>query len=236
MGASHIAAIYANWCHLPDRPFRLLCYMALVVPDKHKHPKFFGGREAMCEALGMEADDRNANRMVSRAAAELEKAGAIRRLPNTGFRGRRQEYEIHLVRMTTESPNPSAECVTPQSPNPERKGDSTVLERVTPESEKGDSRVRKGGLQSHPKEYRGETRSDVEEEDSPTKVSPDRAREGQRQPLSPRDVDHILRAADANGIDVATPIREAPAHCDTRAKRRAWVAAQLLDRTEAQPA
>ena len=57
MGAAHVSAVYAQWSHLPDRPFRLLAYMALIAKDATPEPAYWGGRDGLCIALGLPASD-----------------------------------------------------------------------------------------------------------------------------------------------------------------------------------
>jgi hypothetical protein len=52
MGAGSVALVYARWAHLPDRPFRLLVYMALVTLDDDDPPRYWAGRELLAAALG----------------------------------------------------------------------------------------------------------------------------------------------------------------------------------------
>jgi hypothetical protein len=129
MGAQLVALTYAHWKHLPDRPFRLLTYMALVTKDTNAAPTFYGGRTAMAEALGLPDTDASSKRMVSRAIAVLVDAGAVKRV-YMGHAGKRSEYLLTLSRF----PKKDDSTVTQQ-------GDSAVTVRVTPESGKGDSAV-----------------------------------------------------------------------------------------------
>lgn len=52
MGAGNVALVYTRWLHLPDRPFRLLAYMALVTLDDDDPPRYWAGREPLAAALG----------------------------------------------------------------------------------------------------------------------------------------------------------------------------------------
>ena len=52
MGSHNVQLCYGRWGHLPDRPFRLLAFMALISMDEDDPPLFWQGREAMCIALG----------------------------------------------------------------------------------------------------------------------------------------------------------------------------------------
>lgn len=170
MGARLAVNCYATWSTLPDRPFRLLVHMALTARDDDEKPRYFGGRHAMTLALGLNPDDATHRTMASRAATQLAAAGAVSRVEGTGFRGKRQEYLIHAYRVTTESPNKPEEVAG--------KGDSTVGERVTPQSRKGDSTVTERVTPQSPQLLREEPqRSEMEEEiSSSTQPSPTRAR------------------------------------------------------------
>jgi hypothetical protein len=52
MGAGNVKAVYALWADLPDRPFRVLAYMALTAKDADDPPMFWGGRESLAVAIG----------------------------------------------------------------------------------------------------------------------------------------------------------------------------------------
>lgn len=52
MGYGNVSLVYARWGHLPDRPHRLLGYMALRSRDEDDPPRFYEGREACALALG----------------------------------------------------------------------------------------------------------------------------------------------------------------------------------------
>ena len=129
MGAQLVARVFAYWKHLPDRPFRLLTYMAHTTKDTHKAPTFYGGRESMAGALGLPERGTSSERMVSRAIALLVAEGAIERA-YFGHYGKRSEYLLTLDRRAPKGDS----TVT-------HKGDSGVMERVTPQSGKGDSGV-----------------------------------------------------------------------------------------------
>jgi hypothetical protein len=50
MGYQNVQLVFAHWTHLPDRPFRLLTFMALKAQDDER--MFWAGREACAVALG----------------------------------------------------------------------------------------------------------------------------------------------------------------------------------------
>ena len=148
MGYQLVARCYTSWTGLPDRPFRLLCYMALLCRDDDPIPTFWAGREALADALGLDSSE-SAHRVTRRAIASLVSAGALERL-RSGGRGRRAEYRLLI----------------------ERKGDTSVLLRGTPESAlgghrsppQGDTRVRLRGTQESPPLTTEQNRGVQEEE------------------------------------------------------------------------
>lgn len=129
MGAQLVNKCYTFWTDLPDRPFRLLTYMSLVAKDTNAKPTFWGGRDSLAEALGLDPSSPSSARMVSRAIAHLVTAGAVARA-YIGHHNKRSEYLLTLDKM----PKKGDSSVT-------HKGDSGVRGRVTQESAKGDSPV-----------------------------------------------------------------------------------------------
>lgn len=95
MGAALAVRVYVQWKHLPDRPFRVLVRMALMALDDDPDPKYFGGRELLIDALGLDPAKGTSGRMATRAVSDLVKAGAIER---TKSGGRRMEYTLTLDR------------------------------------------------------------------------------------------------------------------------------------------
>lgn len=95
MGAQLVSRVYTSWSHLPDRPFRLLCHMALIVKDSTKKPTYWGGRDAMAQALGMEPGDA-AYQSVKRAVRQIISAGAAE-VALHGHAGKRTEYVLTLT-------------------------------------------------------------------------------------------------------------------------------------------
>lgn len=99
MGAQNVSAAFAMYPNLPHRAFRLLTHMALVSLDAAAEGQrarvYFGGAEALAEALGLEVGTDSTRRTVRRVLAELEAAGAIKRTA-TGGGGRRSEYRLAL--------------------------------------------------------------------------------------------------------------------------------------------
>ncbi|AVT37401.1 hypothetical protein [Plantactinospora sp. BB1] len=107
MGASNVKLVYTLWRDLPDGPFRVLAYMALVSLDEDDPPKFWAGREALALATGRVVADRwtedpdelaerrRAFKAVDRNLKALREFGAIWQIaaPHTG---RQAVYGLHL--------------------------------------------------------------------------------------------------------------------------------------------
>lgn len=98
MGARNVAAVFTHWPHLGHVPFRVLVFMALVAKDGDKEPRYWGGVEALAEALGrpVRASGDVAHRdqvAVSSALTALVRAGAVRVLVKP-VKGRRAEYGL----------------------------------------------------------------------------------------------------------------------------------------------
>ena len=94
MGAQLVSRVYTSWSHLPDRPFRLLVHMALIVKDATKKPTYWGGRDAMAQALGLPPGDA-AYQSVKRAVRQIVTAGAAE-IAIQGHAGKRTEYVLTL--------------------------------------------------------------------------------------------------------------------------------------------
>ena len=189
MGARHVAAAFAQWGSLPDRPFRLLAYMALVAKDSTAQPTYWGGRDGLCVGLGVAATP-SGHRVARRAIADLEAAGAIER-KYVGHGRKRSEYRLILT--------PSkGDATVPLSPvdNPDEADDEGG--RTSPpkggqiRSERGTDLVEKGDTSVPPRKKRN-TRSEEEEEISPTQVSTDRACEPTTSDLNLLQAKRILR-------------------------------------------
>ena len=104
MGAQLVSRVYTSWSHLPDRPFRLLCHMALIVKDATKKPTYWGGRDAMAQALGLEPGEA-AYQSVKRAVRQIVAAGAAE-IAIHGHAGKRTEYVLTLTgKGVTERPS-----------------------------------------------------------------------------------------------------------------------------------
>src|SRR5689334_11532228 len=95
MGARLVSLAFTRWSHLPDRPFRLLTHMALIVKDQTPNPTYWGGRDAMCQALGIPTQDTSSHTAVKRAIRKLIDSGAIKRT-YAGHVYKRSEYLLTL--------------------------------------------------------------------------------------------------------------------------------------------
>lgn len=175
MGAQLVNRVYIFWSDLPDRPHRLLAHMALVVKDATPSPTYWGGREAMCQALGLETESESSHQMVKRALRKLADAGAIERVL-TGYAGKRSEYRLTLERGNSGDP------LRGNSDDPRRGNRS--------DPHRGNSDDPAGGTQMTPLgTTKGTTEENKEEEKSPSKVtSPDLDRIG-RSRSSKRSLD-----------------------------------------------
>lgn len=114
MGASNVALVFAYWGALPGAPFRLLTFMALTALDADDPPRFWGGRDALAQALGRsvppepddddDSDEAAAVRRQRKRAHEAVRIG-LKELVATGAvtvakearAGRRAEYRLHLT-------------------------------------------------------------------------------------------------------------------------------------------
>ena len=140
MGAQLVSRVYTSWTHLPDRPFRLLAYMALIAKDTNADPTFWGGRDSLAEAMGMPPGTESTRQMIKRAVRVLITSGAIERA-YVGHAGKRTEYRLTL---TPRQPKKGVRIVPPQGVN-----------SVTPEGElwvpqRGNDSYPKGGTVGSP--------------------------------------------------------------------------------------
>lgn len=140
MGAQLTSRVFAYWTHLPDRPFRLLVHMSHLVKDTNEVPTYWGGRDAMCQALGLPIGSASSHTMVKRALKKLADEGAIRRTFD-GHAGSRSEYRLTLERGNSSVP------LRGNSDDPQRgnrrvphRGNSDDPAGVTPASPQGTTR------------------------------------------------------------------------------------------------
>lgn len=225
MGAAHVSAVYAQWSGLPDRPFRLLAYMALIAKDSTPEPTYWGGRDGLCIALGLDHTP-TSYRIARRAVADLEAAGALRRT-YVGHAGKRSEYRVILG-------SPKEDTTVPLSPvdnphdAPDKGGHHSPPEGGHLSPQRGTDLTQKEDTTVPPRKMRN-TRSDVEEENSPTKVSTDRACEPDDQPgISHLDAKRIVREyMDAGGV-LDDLLADAPEGL-TRTQRTRYAAAKITE-------
>jgi hypothetical protein len=133
MGAGNVKAVYGWWGHLPDRPFRLLAFMALTAKDDATPPTYWGGRESMAVGIGRDvptgdddaaAKERHATfEAVRWTVNKLIKAGAVERT-RAASPGRTAEYALILrpaMTQTQSVPNdPDSVCATTQTQSAQR--------------------------------------------------------------------------------------------------------------------
>ena len=199
MGARHVAAAFAQWGSLPDRPFRLLAYMALVAKDSTAQPTYWGGRDGLCVGLGVEATP-SGHRVARRAIADLEEAGAIER-KYVGHSRKRSEYRLVLTPAKGDTTVPLSHADNPDEADDEG-GRTSPPKGGQIRSERGTDLVEKGDTSVPPRKKRN-TRSEEEEEISPTQVSTDRACEPTTSDLNLLQAKRILRDTfEDNGRDL----------------------------------
>lgn len=197
MGARLVSATYAHYGHLPDRAFRLLTYMALVCKDETKNPTYYGGREALANALGATEDEAGFH-AVKRCIATLVAAGAVSR-ELQGYHGKRSEYRLHVKTPPAERGPLTGphEGATSAAPSETKGGHSAAREGGQILSAKGATSRTKAGHSVAPlgtnKEYRQE---DNRNHSSSTELeSP--GRRGKSEPKTYPSADDILARAAA---------------------------------------
>lgn len=115
MGAGLVKLAYVNWSKLPDRALRVLCFMAVTVPDRNDPPVYFGGRKSIAlSGLGRRlppVEDRSEEAQKLRASIYqdvkkqiriLTDAKAIERLNDPG--GKDAETAQYLLRVRDRQP------------------------------------------------------------------------------------------------------------------------------------
>jgi hypothetical protein len=131
VGAGNVKLVYARWALLPDLPFRVLVFMALIIPDANKPPRYWDRWEALALSLGRvvpdEADDdavrlerQAALRAVNRATGALVRAKAVT-VEQRASPGRTTVYRLNLEMADAYRPplksQPSMEHRTPSVQN-----------------------------------------------------------------------------------------------------------------------
>jgi len=124
MGATLAKVVHsATWAHLPPTSRLLFGFMALTALDQDKHPRYFGGRDALVLSmdghLSEKPDEREGQyRRVRRALEKVKQAGGITPL-NTAHTSARAEYELHVLpgeAVTNRPPVALEEAVTNRPP------------------------------------------------------------------------------------------------------------------------
>lgn len=156
--------VYARWAGLPDLPFRVLAYMALVSMDEDPKPCYWGGWEALALAAGRvvpdRADDpestkvrRAALKAVNAAMKTLVDRGAVR-VKAVAAPGRNATYELNFAYGTVHADRePSRDD---GRLNGARSADTTVHAQPTNGSRLADPTVH---AERAPEEYEEEVRT-----------------------------------------------------------------------------
>lgn len=161
--------VYARWAGLPDLPFRVLAYMALVSKDEEPKPCFWGGWEALALAAGRTVPDRSddpeatkvrraALKAVNAATKTLVERGAVR-VKVVAAPGRNATYELNLVNRTVHADREPLEDI--DQSNGARLPDTTVHAQPT-----NGARSASQTVHAHraPKDYEEEVRTKPKEE------------------------------------------------------------------------
>lgn len=216
MGAAHVASVYMNWSHLPDRPFRALVFMALQAKDSHREPQFWGGRDALAECLGLDPDSEPDRHKVKRAVKVLTDAGALE-VAYFGHAGKRTNYRINATKKGATQRPPTG---TPDGPHRGPLGDR-----------KGATQRPKGGHGVAPQGTQGE-QGTREEPKSPSPVVVTRPEfESEERRMDMRLARSILMDLDP---DAARKLKlSAPVTIAGDTARTIWAAEQIMARRSA---
>ena len=134
MGAGNVKLTYARWHRLPDLPFRVLAYMALVSMDGDEAPAYWGGWESLALAAGRIVPDRSddpdvkktrraALKAVNAAVKVLLERGAIR-VTASAAPGRNTTYALNFAYQTVHADREPSTGI--DEPNGSRLPDPTV--------------------------------------------------------------------------------------------------------------
>lgn len=140
MGFGLALAAYdvANRACLGHAPTRVYVYMATVASDTDPSPTFFGGRDALTNALGV-GSNANGYRAVERAVEALRKATVVEHLAK-GAPGRNARYSLRdeTGRPLTPNTRRSASPVdgTPDAERPVNNSEHPTLSDGTPDAER----------------------------------------------------------------------------------------------------
>lgn len=189
MGAGNVKLVYARWAGLPDLPFRVLAYMALVSKDEEAKPCFWGGWEALALAAGRVVPDRSddpeatkarraALKAVNAATKTLVERGAIR-VKVAAAPGRNATYELNFADRTVHGERAPSQDI--DQLNGARLPDTTVHAQPT-----NGARSASQTVHAHraPEDYEEEVRTKPKEEiqDVDLTVTPTRATVADEEP------------------------------------------------------
>lgn len=169
MGAGNVKLVYARWAGLPDLPFRVLAYMALVSKDEDSKPCFWGGWEALALAAGRTVPDRSddpedtkarraALKAVNAATKTLIDRGAVR-VKVVAAPGRNATYELNFADRTVHGERAPSQDI--DQSNGARLPDTTVHAHPTNGARSASQTVH---AQRAPEEYEEEVRTKPKEE------------------------------------------------------------------------
>jgi hypothetical protein len=150
MGIGNVKRVYAQWGTLPEKPFRVLVWMAAVSLDHDDPPLYFAGRDTLVFAMGRtlpDADDEAsglqreaAYRALKRVMRTLKSHGAVS-VVRRGGSGRYATYALCLA----------AQQGVGHRPPIERQGDGDrPPKRVTDHPPEGDVQRPVGGRSPSP--------------------------------------------------------------------------------------
>ena len=220
MGAAHVAQVYTHWAHLPDRPFRALAYMALVAKDSTKEPSFWGGRDALALALGLDMERGADVLKLKRAVRVLKDSGAIT-TTYLGHANQRSEYRIYPEKgVTGRPPKGSLDAPLRGSLDDPLRGSY-----MTP---KGVTGCPKGGHGVTPLGVLGIRGSGEEPISSPTVVLPRASAPVVMNLKFARSILLDIDPAEARALKL-----QAPLHATSDEARTIWAAEQIQSRREA---
>ena len=135
MGAGNVKRVYERWGDLQGPAFRLLTYIAVVIPDRETRPRCELSRESLAYGLGYAVLDDKAERALRRALSSLRVTGALSEA-QAAAPGRRAHYwvELSMEPGTDPSPDPTADV--------DETADTSVRQRGTDVSATEDTSVR----------------------------------------------------------------------------------------------
>ena len=181
MGARLALTLYAEWSlHLSPLEMNAAVRMALTARDDGKPPLYYGGWEAIAEALGYwtpEAEHESVRRQTQRVVTKLVRKGVITSSGQAQPRVR-AEYALNVDPLHRFEPAGKGRavtwtCVPRADPRPVESRPSPA-DGGLPESGMGDSESPAlGGSQSPPKERLQETHQEGQGQPPPAHHAPD---------------------------------------------------------------